>query len=167
MMLNNSSHLKGFSSLGLNLSFKVILFSVATKKALKTFKALMPVSEIRLESSISELEKTLANESQRASDLKEKYIESREAVTHLENQMSELKTELEKFSRENSTLRSENEKLSCQLSEVSGKNLQSEMTMKNRNESLQKMVYLLEADLDRKKTSVEELESKLQGKFIN
>ena len=39
----------------------------------------------------------------------------------------------------------------------------SETTLKCRNESLQKMVHLLEADLDRKKASVDELEGKLQG----
>ena len=93
----------------------------------------------------------------------EKYNESRDALTEFESQMSASKCELDKLSKENSNLRSENEKLSWQLSEVSGTALHSETTLKCRNESLQKMVHLLEADLDRKRASVEELEGKLQG----
>jgi chromosome segregation ATPase len=51
--------------------------------------------------------------------------------------------------------------LSCQLAEISGTAVASEKTLQSRNESLQKMVHLLEAELDRKNETKEDLEKKL------
>ena len=56
--------------------------------------------------------------------------------------------------------RSENEKLSCQLADMSGHSLKTEKSLQSRNESLQKMVHLLETELDRKKSLNAELEQK-------
>lgn len=76
---------------------------------------------------------------------------------------SESKCEFDALVKEMDKLRSDNEKLACELAEISGSAVHAEKTLKSRNESLQKMVHLLEADLDRKKATIEELEGKLSG----
>lgn len=89
--------------------------------------------------------------------------ESRTSLSESEAKLTESKAEFEALSKEMALLREENEKLSCQLSDVSGSALSSEKSFKKRNESLSKMVHLLESDLDRKKVQLEESESKRQA----
>lgn len=54
----------------------------------------------------------------------------------------------------------EKERLSCELSDVSGHAASSAQTLNKRVESLQKMVGLLEADLERRKAALQEAEEK-------
>lgn len=86
--------------------------------------------------------------------------ESREVCSGLQKSSEESRGQWEAINGEVEELRSQNEKLSCQLSEMSGSALQSQTSLKARNESLQKMVHLLQTDLDRIKASLAESDSK-------
>ena len=85
--------------------------------------------------------------------------EAKTSAAELQEQMEEMKGRGQTASQELVSLRNQNEKLSCQLSELSSENLQGQKTLKSRNESLSKMVSLLETDLDRKKSQLEDIEA--------
>lgn len=87
--------------------------------------------------------------------------DARNTLSSTELASSESKCEFEALVKEMGKLRSDNDKLISELAEISGSAVHAEKTLKSRNESLQKMVHLLESDLDRKKVTIEELEAKL------
>ena len=60
-------------------------------------------------------------------------------------------------------LRLEKEKLSCELAEMSGSALNNEQSLKSRNESLGKMVHLLESHLEREKEKLAGMEKEFES----
>ena len=84
-------------------------------------------------------------------------------MTSAESEARATKAELEAISQEVDQCRGQNEKLTLQLGEMTGSACQNEKTLKSRNESLQKMVQLLETDLDQKNAKLAEMEQKWQN----
>ena len=71
--------------------------------------------------------------------------------------------ELSKVQTETENLKSAKEKLSCELAEMSGSALTNEQSLKSRNENLNKMVHLLESNLNREKSKLEGLEKEFES----
>jgi len=112
---------------------------------------------------LNELEQTLAKESQRATDLKDQLTEIRGTLDCLQQENSSKSEEVLNLQKESERCKLEKEKLSCELAEISGRNLNNEQSLKSRNESLEKMVHLLESQLERTKEKLEAIEKEFES----
>ena len=110
---------------------------------------------------IKEIEETLTKEEQRSEELKTKLSESRNVISQHEIGMVELQAEMDIIKKDLNIVRNEKDKLACQLADISGSAVSSAQAFTQKNESLQKMVSVLETDVCRKKSRIEELEERL------
>ena len=81
----------------------------------------------------------------------------------MKQEKGEKAEELLNLQQETERCKLEKEKLSCELAEISGRNLNNEAGLKSRNESLQKMVHLLESQLEREKGKLEGIEKEFES----
>ena len=81
----------------------------------------------------------------------------------LQQENSSKSEEILNLQKESERCKLEKEKLSCELAEISGRNLNNEQSLKSRNESLEKMVHLLESKLERTKEKLEAIEKEFES----
>lgn len=115
-----------------------------------------------LEVLVKDLEASLEKENERAEEFKVKLSEVRSQLSSLEVTLSEVKGENIVLKSRVEEIAGENEKLACQLSEMTGKAANNAQSLTKRNEALQKMVTLLESDLDRKGQTLKDTEERLE-----
>ena len=94
---------------------------------------------------------------------KDQLTETRGTLESIKQEKSALSEELLNLQKESEQSKLEKEKLSCELAEISGRNLNNEQSLKSRNESLQKMVHLLESESERTKEKLEGIEKEFES----
>ncbi|TRY67564.1 hypothetical protein TCAL_02305 [Tigriopus californicus] len=110
---------------------------------------------------VQDLETSLQKETERADEFKSKLSEARLTISRVEITMSEVRGENLCLQQRVDDLASTNEKINNQLSDLSGNAASNSQALTKRNEALQKMVNILEGEIDRKKTSLAEAEDKI------
>ena len=108
-----------------------------------------------------EAQSSLTREGERAEDLKTRLTTTRDSLSAAEASLQEAKADHSVMLRKLEETTAENEKLKCEVSDVSGTAAASASALTKRSEALQKMVHLLESDLDRKAQSLKETEARL------